>query len=215
MKNHFKTLNMKHTIAVLFLFLFIACTETPKKQSASESDSVSASSKQEENSSNSLGNYNSLFNNNDCDMSIAELAEVLKVPESNLNKLDKIGGNKCSFDLKGFGTNTLDGDSRISWRSTPSSKKQNKKEIASYLERKEAGLKIMGMDIELAETGDCYIAQQPAHGRIIIYNENYDHAFLIHYGIKSANNDRTKEQHEELRLKMTDLANYLLQKHRK
>ncbi|WP_405399738.1 hypothetical protein [Maribacter sp. Asnod2-G09] len=206
---------MKHTIALLFIFLFIACTETPKKQNTSEPDSVSASSKQEENSSNTSGDYNSLFNNNDCDMSIAELAEVLKVPESNLNKLDKIGGNKCSFDLKGFGTNTLDGDSRISWRSTPSSKKQNKKEIASYLERKEAGLKIMGMDIELAETGDCYIAQQPAHGRIIIYNENYDEAFLIHYGIKSANTNRTKEQHEELRLKMTDLANYLLQKHRK
>ncbi|MEP2277944.1 hypothetical protein [Maribacter sp.] len=206
---------MKHTIAVLFFSLFIACTETPKKQNTSEPNSVSASSKQEESSSNTSGDYNSLFNNNDCDMSIAELAEVLKVPESNLSKLDKIGGNKCSFDLKGFGTNTLDGDSRISWRSTPSSKKQNKKEIANYLERKEAGLKIMGMDIELAETGDCYIAQQPAHGRIIIYNENYDEAFLIHYGIKSANTDRTKEQHEELRLKMTALANYLLQKHRK
>ena len=215
MKNHFKTFSMKHTIAVLFLFLFIACTETPKKQDTGEQDSKQVSSEKEESSSNTSVDYSSLYNNDDCDMSIAELAEVLKVPESNLNKLDKIGGNKCSFDLKGFGTNTLDGDSRISWRSTPSSKKQNKKEIASYLERKEAGLKIMGMDIELAETGDCYIAQQPAHGRIIIYNENYDHAFLIHYGIKSANTNRTKEQHEELRLKMTNLANYLLQKHRK
>ncbi|WP_430428176.1 hypothetical protein [Maribacter litoralis] len=206
---------MRHTLALFFISLLIACNDTPKKQDTSESDSKQVSSEKVESSSNTSGDYSSLYNNDDCDMSIAELAEVLKVPESNLEMLDKIGENKCSFDLKGFGTNTLDGDSRISWRSTPSSKKQNKKEIARYLERKEAGLKIMGMDIQLAETGDCYIAQQPAHGRIIIYNENYDQALLMHYGIKSANTDRTKEQHEELRLKMTDLANYLLQKHRK
>ncbi|WP_157486425.1 hypothetical protein [Maribacter forsetii] len=206
---------MRHTLALFFISLLIACNDSPKKQDTSEPDSKQVLSEKVESSSNTSGDYSSLYNNDDCDMSIAELAEVLKVPESNLEMLDKIGENKCSFDLKGFGTNTLDGDSRISWRSTPSSKKQNKKEIASYLERKEAGLKIMGMDIELAETGDCYIAQQPAHGRIIIYNENYDQALLMHYGIKSANTDRTKEQHEELRLKMTDLANYLLQKHRK
>ncbi len=215
MKNHFKTFSMRHTLALFFISLLIACNDSPKKQDTSEPDSKQVLSEKVESSSNTSGDYSSLYNNDDCDMSIAELAEVLKVPESNLEMLDKIGENKCSFDLKGFGTNTLDGDSRISWRSTPSSKKQNKKEIASYLERKEAGLKIMGMDIELAETGDCYIAQQPAHGRIIIYNENYDQALLMHYGIKSANTDRTKEQHEELRLKMTDLANYLLQKHRK
>jgi len=215
MKNHFKTFSMRHTLALFFISLLIACNDTPKKQDTSEPDSKQVSSEKVESSSNTSGDYSSLYNNDDCDMSIAELAEVLKVPESNLDMVDKIGENKCSFDLKGFGTNTLDGDSRIAWRSTPSSKKQNKKEIASYLERKEAGLKIMGMDIELAETGDSYIAQQPAHGRIIIYNENYDQALLMHYGIKSANTDRTKEQHEELRLKMTDLANYLLQKHRK
>jgi len=72
----------------------------------------------------------------------------------------------------------------------------------------------MGMDIQLAETEDSYIAYQPGQGRILIYNENYDQAFLIRYGLRNANNDRTKEQHEALRLKMTDLANYLLKKHR-
>jgi len=122
---------------------------------------------------------------------------------------------KCSFTIKGFGKNTLGNESAISWGSYPTSKAQNKKEITGYLERKEEGLKIMGMDIELAATKDCYIAYQPAHGRIIIYNEHYDHAFLFNYGQKNANTNRTKEQHEELRLKMTNLANYLLKKHKK
>jgi hypothetical protein len=207
---------MKNTIVLLFLSLVIACNESPKKEDASKTDTVQqVSSEKAENSPMTSGDYSSLLTNYICDMSISEVAEVLKVPESNVSQTDNSSENKCSFELIGFGKNTLGGDSYISWNSVPSSKKQNKKEIASYLERKEDGIKIMGMDIELAETGDCYIAQQPGHGRIIIYNENYDHAFLIHYGIKSANTDRTKEQHEELRLKMTNLANYLLQKHRK
>ncbi|WP_157483728.1 hypothetical protein [Maribacter hydrothermalis] len=207
---------MKNTIALLFLSLVIACNESPKKEGVSKTDTVQqVSLEKEENNAMTSGDYSSLLTDYKCDMRISEVAEVLKVPESNLSQTDNSSENKCSFELIGFGKNTLGGDSHISWSSAPSSKKQNKKEIASYLERKEDGIKIMGMDIELAETGDCYIAQQPAHGRIIIYNENYDHAFLIHYGIKSANNNRTKEQHEELRLKMTDLANYLLQKHRK
>lgn len=71
------------------------------------------------------------------------------------------------------------------------------------------------MDIELAETGDCYIVYQPAQGRTMILNENESKFFLLRYGAKNANTDRTKEQHEALRLKMRDLANYLVKKHRK
>jgi len=206
---------MKHTIVLLFFSLIIACNENPKKEDVSKSDAEQITSKKVESNSMISGDYSTLLTNYNCDMSISEIAQVLKVPESDLSITSNVRENECTFNLNGYGKNTLDGVSRITCSSAPSSKKQNKKEIASYLDRKEAGLKIMGMDIQLAETGDCYIAHQPAHGRIIIYNENYDQAFLIHYGIRSANTDRTKEQHEELRLKMTDLANYLLQKHRK
>jgi len=215
MKNLFNLLVMKHTIVLLFFSLIIACNENPKKEDVSKSDAEQITSKKVESNSMISGDYSTLLTNYNCDMSISEIAQVLKVPESDLSITSNVRENECTFNLNGYGKNTLDGVSRITCSSAPSSKKQNKKEIASYLDRKEAGLKIMGMDIQLAETGDCYIAHQPAHGRIIIYNENYDQAFLIHYGIRSANTDRTKEQHEELRLKMTDLANYLLQKHRK
>lgn len=215
MKTLIKIIVMKNTIGLLLFCLLTACNENVKKENQSEPETMQVTKEKTETNVMKSGNYSTLLTNFNCDIEISELAGVLKVPESDLSLSDNVRQNKCAFSLNGYGKNTLDGDSRISWSAVPSSKKQNKKEIASYLKRKEEGLKIMGMDIELAETGDCYLAYQPAHGRIIIYNENYDQAFLIHYGFRSANTDRTKKQHEELRLKMTDLANYLLKKHRK
>lgn len=206
---------MKNTISILLFCLLIACNEKTKKENSSKIDNVQVSTEKVETNSMESGDYSTLLSNFNCDKKISEVADVLKVPESDLSLSDNVRQNECSFNLNGYGKNTLGNGSRISWGTAPSSKKQIKKDIAGYLERKEDGLKIMGMDIELAETGDCYLAYQPGHGRIIIYNENYDQVFLLHYGFRSANTDRTKEQHEELRLKMTDLANYLLKKHRK
>ena len=71
------------------------------------------------------------------------------------------------------------------------------------------------MGIALSKTGDCYIARMPMHGRVIIYNENYDNAFMFNYSPKGIYKGRTDEQHTELGKKMIDLANYLLKKHKK
>ena len=205
---------MKNITALLLIILFIAC-QSDKKQSSTESNTTSTSDVKTNNNRLKYGDYSSLLINFDCNMTISEVAEVLELPETAISTSDYQRKGKCSFNVKGFGTNTLGDKSTISWGPFPTSKAQNKKEITNYLKRKKEGLKIMGMDIQRAETGDCYLAYQPAHGRLIIYNENYDAAFIINYGRRNANTDRTKEQHEELRLKMTDLANYLLKKHRK
>ncbi len=206
---------MKKIIVFLALLLSVACNTATKKETQNTDEPQANPTAQKEKTSLASADYSTLLIDYECDMNISELAEVLNVPNTDLSLSKYPQEGKCNFTIKGFGKNTLGDDSSISWGSYPTSKAQNKKEIAGYLERKEEGLKIMGMDIQLAETNDCYIAYQPAHGRIIIYNEHYDHAFLFTYGQKNANTNRTKEQHEALRLKMTALANYLLKKHRK
>lgn len=205
---------MKNIITLLIFTLFIAC-KSDKKESSTISSSAPTNEVKTDTEVLESGDYSSLLIDFKCDIDISELSQVLEVAETDLSLSQYPRQGKCTFNLKGFGKNTLGDDSGISWGPFPTSKAQNKKEIESYLKRKKEGLKIMGMDIELAENGDCYIAYQPAHGRVIILNEHYDQMFLIHYGQKNANNNRTKEQHEALLPKMIDLANYLLKKYRK
>ena len=214
MKEHFKSSNMKTTIAFLFLSLFIACNENPKKAQISKPDTVQVLSKQVETNTMKSGDYSTLLVDYTCDLGIAEVAKVFNVPESELRISDNVRKNACSFDLNGYSENEIRGSTQISWGPVQTSKAQNKKEIKGFLERKEEGVSIMGMDIQLADTGDCYLAYLPVKGRLVIYNENYDKAFIMNYGTKNSY-QRTPEKHEELRLKMTDLANYLLKKHRK
>ena len=204
---------MNKFISLLLIGLLLACNTTTKKETQNTDDPNPGAIAQKERLA--FADYSTLLIDYECTISISELAKAIDVPDTALSLSKYPEEGKCNFIIKGFGKNTLGGESEISWGSYPTSKAQNKKEIASYLERKEDGLKIMGMDIQLAETNDCYIAYQPAHGRIIIYNEHYDHAFLLTYGQRNANTNRTKEQHEALRFKMTTLANYLLKKHRK
>ena len=206
---------MKRITSLLLLCLVLGCKGTTKEEASSNPNNTAKVEEKEVTEFSASADYSSLFNNYTCDMSVAELAKVLKIPESDLSIAERTKAGNCYFDLKGFGKYSTGGDMRLIWGATPSSKRGNKKAINSYLQRKKEGLKIMGMDIELAKTGDCYLTYQPAYGRMIIYNENYDTAFLMDYGQKIISNDRTAEQHEALRLKMTDLANYLLKKHRK
>lgn len=223
MKVHFKKTDMKKNIAILVLGLCMACNTATKKSdsqagnetAATQSGTETVSKKRDDSKPMESGNYSTLLTDYSCDMDIPELAKVLQVSEADLSLSEYQTPGKCTFNLNGFGKDAFDGTTRLFFGPSPSSKGQNKKEIANYLKDKEEGTQFMGMDIELAETGDCYLAFQPAQGRMIIYNENYDQAFLINYGQKNANTDRTEEQHEALRLKMTDLANHLLKKHRK
>ncbi len=215
---------MKQTVAILLFSLLMACNTDSKKEEPQVQDSppktkvVNQSIKQEKIKPIESGDYSSLLNNYSCDMDIPEVAQVLEVSESDIIIPDYAFPNKCNFNLKGFGIDSGKNHSKLQWGSYPSSKQQIKTEINTYLKNKDeyaARPKVYQyMSIALADTGDCYIAHQPAHGRVIIYNENYGSTFMLHYGRKGAFK-RTQEQHDELKAKMTTLANYLLRKHRK
>lgn len=198
--------------------LLMACNSGTEPEEAQQPAAASKLVKQEESKPMASGDYSTLLTNFNCDMDIAEVAKVLDVPENDLSIPEYPYPDKCHFGLKGFGESSSGYPSNIRWGTSPSSKKRNKSEINNYLENQDeyaANPKVyQHMSIALADTKDCYIAQQPALGRVIILNENYDNAFIINYDLRGAFN-RTPEQHDELKTKMTNLANYLLKKHRK
>lgn len=200
---------MKKYIYIVFLSMALACNTSTQKVDKKEVQVPGK--KQVETTVLSSGNYGSLFENYECKLTIDEIAKVLHVSEENLKLSSFEGSKSCYIDLKIYGPETT----RLSVGPVPGSKKSHKKMINEQLEYKEQNISIAGMSIELSETGDCYLRHQPMHGRILILNENYDQAIMLGFGNRNANNNRTEEQHEELKIKMTDLANYLLKKHRK
>lgn len=220
--------------------LLISCGETTKKIE-SETAEKTSSNKEETNTVLPSADYSSLLIDYTCDMDIAELAKVLQVAEADLSipeyakKPLFAESGKCYFNLKGFGTGA-GGDTGLNMGTSKMTKADIKNEINGYLKRKKDGLeKIAKMYIVEADTKDSYIATQLRYGRVIIYNENYDNAYLISYGMankiiydddhslvvqhgsgaENPNTNRTTAQHEALTKKMVELANYLLKKHRK
>jgi hypothetical protein len=212
----------KFATLVLLVFFASSCKESGKnlevENNTTEATKETLNSARKENINKALpsADYSSLLIDYECDMDFAEVAKVLAVAQSDLSTPEYKTPKDCSFILKGFGENSAGNGVRLLWNAYKSSKGQNKKEIRNYQKnQKELPEKVrLGMSIALAETKDCYIAQQPAHGRVIILNENYDAIFVLNYGRKGAFK-RTEEQHNVLKEKMTDLANYLLKKHKK
>ena len=204
---------MKKTISLVLLFsLLFACGENNQKKK--DADNGKTKSKAVETTTTlPSADYSSLLGNYECDMTVAEVAKVLNIPETDVSIPEFTQAGNCSFEIKGFGENAL-GGTILSWGATPFSKADSKKEIQSALKDKENNENIFGMDIELSETGDCYIRILPHVGRVIIYNENYDHAFYFTFS-QRAIYKRTAEEHEALGEKTIALANYLLKKHRK
>ncbi|WP_179334645.1 hypothetical protein [Winogradskyella costae] len=206
---------MKNLITLVALVLIVACKSETKENNGSTAKNET---KQEVSKlSNSSANYSSLFDTYTCDIGVAELAKVLQIPVSNITAQTSKALNECLFKIKGFG----DGhdNTGTTWRlmSVPSSKGQSKKEIANLLKDK-AELPsriVMGRDIVLADAGDCYIASQPRRGIVRILNENYDSFIVVTYQTKASVQGRTAEQHDALKLKAKDLANYLVTTHKK
>ncbi|WP_400080504.1 hypothetical protein [Winogradskyella sp. R77965] len=167
--------------------------------------------------STSSADYSSLFNTYSCDISVAELAKALQIPESDISRGENQSEEHCVFQLKGFGKEYNETGSRLRFGPDMSTKNGNKKIIMDLLKEKKkspTGM-LMGRDILLTDTGDCYISFQPLQGRIFILNENYDRFFTITYGLKASVQNRSKEQHDALTKKVKDLANFLVSKHKK
>tara|TARA_R110000765_G_scaffold115714_4_gene208684 strand:- start:3728 stop:4342 length:615 start_codon:yes stop_codon:yes gene_type:complete len=204
---------MQKTIgSALMLLAVISCGETAEKKVEQNTDQTSPK-KEESGKVLPSGDYSSLLLNYECDMDAAEVSRVLKIPETDVSIPEFTQAGNCSFEIKGFGENAL-GGTILSWGATPFSKADSKKEIQSALKDKEKNENIFGMDIELSETGDCYIRILPHVGRVIIYNENYDHAFFFTYSQRGIYK-RTEEEHAALGAKTIVLANYLLKKHKR
>ena len=204
---------MQKTIgSALMLLAVISCGETAEKKVEQNTDQTSPKN-EESGKVLPSGDYSSLLLNYECDMDAAEVSRVLKIPETDVSIPEFTQAGNCSFEIKGFGKNAL-GGTILTWGATPYSKADSKKEIQSALKDKENNENIFGMDIELSETGDCYIRILPHVGRVVIYNENYDHAFFFSYSPRGIYK-RTEEEHAALGAKTIALANYLLKKHKR
>ena len=206
---------MKNTITFIAIVFLLAC-----KSETKENNSTTAKNETKQDiakSSNSSADYSSLFYNYTCDVSSSDLGKILQIPASDISAQTSNSPNECLFKIKGFGEGHDNTGTTLRLMSVPSSKNQSKKEIAAYIKDKAelpSGI-LMGRDIVLADAGDCYIAFKPRQGTTLIFNENYDSFIVITYQTKGSVKGRTDEQHEQLKLKTKDLANYLVTKHKK
>jgi hypothetical protein len=200
---------MKYIALLLISILCMACNDTQKEEVEVISESESVEHEQTELKDLSGDKYSTLFVDYKCDLSIEEIAKLLNVPITDIEMPSNINdGKKCVVRYSRNGTY----ESNLTWSSVPSSKEGNIEAINKALKYKEEGVTILGSDIVIAETEDCYLLRTPVNGRITISSAKNDGAFQLFYGSKGK---RTKEQHEEMKVKMTYLANYLLKKHRK
>lgn len=204
---------MKKTIGIaLMVGILISCGETKEKKKDQNTDPGKSPTTAADKPLPSA-DYSSLLLNYECDMTAAEVAQIFNIPEADVIPIETNMPNRCDFEIKGFGQNAM-GGTAMRWGMAPFSKADSKKEIQSRLKDKENNESMFGMDIELSETGDCYITITPHIGGVDILNENYDGAFYFKYS-QPAIYKRTAEQHAALTEKTIALANYLLKKHRK
>ncbi|WP_225034618.1 hypothetical protein [Winogradskyella sp. SM1960] len=205
-------------ITLIAIVLLVACKSETNKNTTSTSEAIEVAQKKEiEPYNTSSADYSSLFNNYTCDVTVAELAKVLQIPDSDISAQTSKSPNECLFKIKGFGEGHDNTGTTLRLMSVPSSKGQSKKEIANLLKDKAelpSGI-LMGRDIVLADAGDCYIASQPRRGTVRILNENYDSFIVMTYQTKASVQGRTEEQHDELKIMSNDLANYLVTTHKK
>lgn len=199
---------------VLVCTLLLACKDTPKNK---ENQTNTSKDNKDVSESKPMpsADYSSLFNNYECDLTPAEVAKAMDIPETNVSMAKYQRSGACAFSIKGFGQNTLGDDTAIQWFLENVGKAQVKKEIQSYLTDQANNKSVLGMGIELSETGDTYIAKIPMSGRIVIMNENYDSWLFFNYSQKGMYKSRTEDQHAALEEKTIALANYLLKKNKK
>lgn len=200
--------------SILLLGVLISCGETKEKKN---DQNISEDKSQPIEASKTLpsADYSSLLVNYECDMTPSEVARALSIPEADVSLAEYQYPGRCTFVIKGFGENTLGDDTIIVWFLEKLGKAQVAKEIKSYLDDQANNESVLGMGIQLSDTGDCYITKQPMHGRVAIMNANYDSWMFLSYNPKHMYKSRTQEQHDALGEKTIALANYLLKKHKK
>ncbi len=200
--------------SILLLGVLISCGEIKEKENDQNTDQEIP---KKEASIETLPStdYSSLLVNYECDMTVAEVANALNIPESDVSIPKPHRQGQCGFIIKGFGENQLGDETPIIWFLEDLGKTQVNKEIKNYLDDEANNESVLGMGIDLSETGDSYIARQSVRGTVVIMNANYDKWLVLSYSPKYMYKSRTQEQHDALGEKMIGLANYLLKKHKK
>ena len=208
-----KTLSSIIIPTLILLATIISCGEMKTKQAEKEPKENSI----KETISETLpsADYSSLLINYECVMDVTEVANALKIPDSDVSIPKPHRPGQCNFSIKGFGQNGLGDDSTVIWYLEELGKAQVNKEIKSYLDDQANNEEALGMGIDLSETGDSYIVKRPMNGQVVIMNANYAHWLVLSYSPKHLYKSRTQEQHDALGEKMIVLANYLLKKHKK
>ncbi len=200
----------------LIIFLSVVSFSCGEAQEKTNNQNPAQEDKKQIQTENNLqsGDYSSFFTDFECNVSAAEVAKVLNIPEADVSVPEYKRSEGCSFAINGFGQNGLGDETIIQWFLEKANKEDVKKEIQTYTEMQENN-RSLGMGIEKSEAGDTYLAKSPRYGRVIVLNENYANWLVINYSPKGTYKTRTEEQHAALGTKMIDLANYLLSKHKK
>ena len=199
----------KISYILVIIFISISCSSNNENENIDNIKSTKEEPKMTK--AKPSADYSSLFNNYTCDLTAEEFAEATGIAISTVEVAKSYSPNHCYFNLSGFGNKPF----ILRFGSTKSRKADIKKEIDEFLKREKNNENIMGMAIQLSETGDSYITLTPHVGRVNILNENYDNAFFFEFGQRGIHKGRTKDLQEDLTQKMVILGNYLLKKHKK
>lgn len=197
---------MKTASTILVFLLLIGCNSSEKKDKIETPvKTAKPSAKTEKKAEIDLpqnSNYTALFNNEECS-SIITAAQIEKATGMSVTpKMDK---QFCRYELP------IAGKKPTSYMidQFAMSKNQVQKEIESYIKNKPF------LHAQVSETGDSYVCMQASHGRVIIYNSNYENGIIVSYGSRPTRSMFTKEEQETQNQVALTIANAILKNNQK
>lgn len=199
---------MKYLNYLLLSLMLIGCNTSEDKkqvvQNTKTETSASTSKKVDKTSPQSIeldqnGDYTSLFSRESCE-GIITAEEISRVTGNAVLREDAPG---CLFEI------TIPGEepNNISINSGQMNRSDIAKEIKSFI--KNAPI----LQHVISDTGDTYLCMQATHGRILLYNTNYDGYVLLSYLSAMERVNISKEQKEERQKSGLKIANAILKKH--
>ncbi len=157
-------------------------------------------------------NYDDLFKlNSDICLTTTEIAKATKLPESAIQKKEIKGSKTCTYTIKLPNGETMD----YRFFVAKSDLANVKKEIKSFLKSKKNGeFKIMKTNIDLSDTGDCYLTQINRAGRLNVLNPNYPNIIYSQWSLIAPY--KLNQKQKEIRISYAkNILNFLIKKHRK
>lgn len=166
--------------------------KTSKKTAKSDADTV----KLDQN-----GDYTSLFSRENCE-GIITAEEISAVLGFSVSRQEYDG---CHYEIiiPGEEPNLV----------TISSGKMNRSDIEREIKSFKKNAPIL--QYVISDTGDTYLCIQATHGRILLYNPNYDGYVMVGYMAAAERIKVSKEQIEKRKKTGIQIANAILKKHQR